>query len=328
MSQYSHLSLIEREELYALKVSRLSIREIGRRLDRSPSTISRELKRNTKYGKKYVPCLAQGRYTRVSERQRYLAPLKSPKVLVYVRDHLRDDWSPETIAGRLSQDIEGASIGVETIYRYAYSNLARRDRLWEYLALHRKRRLKKNGRKVKSTKIANRTLIDSRAKYIEKRRQPGHWETDLMEGKRSDHVAVSATVERTSRVSVLAKVNSKKAHEKARVLKQDLGRLPAHLCRTLTADNGSENANHQEISTSLGVKVYFCHPYASWEKGSVENLIGRIRRYLPKGMSLDNLTDEELAAIEYRLNTTPRKCLGFLTPYEKMSELQKKFRAS
>lgn len=322
MRTYSHLTLEERERLYAGIESGKSLREIAKELGRDHSTLSRELRRNAKYGKPYIPCKAQEKTDKRAKEQRRKAPLKNPLVFVYVRQKLRKGLSPEQIAGRLSIDHPGYTIDDETIYRYIYAKQNRREKLWRHLPLARKKRRKKQGRKVKKRgKIPNAVPIDKRPKEVEKRKTVGHWETDNMEGKRSDQSVVSVTAERLARLVFLTKLKDRKAATKRKALTSRFGDLPPRARLTLTADNGPENSEHEEITATLSLPVFFCHPYHAWEKGTVENTIKRVRRFVPKGTSIDDLPEEKLAAIEHHLNNTPRKCLGFLTPYEKMEEL-------
>ena len=317
---FKHLGLIEREKLYGMLEKGFSHRKISRILGRSQSSVSREVERNTKWGVKYLPCLAQARYKRIGDRQRYKAPLKNPQVFLYVREKLRTGWSPETIAGRIGLDIPGISITPETIYRYIYSSRIIKFHLAGYLCFKHGKRRKQTGRSVrKYSKIPYAISIDSRAKYISKRKQLGHWESDLMEGPRSSKHVLSVTVERATRYTMLSRLVNKKSDTKNKHLVSRMGKLPAQMLRTLTLDNGSENTNHTYLTRQLSINVYFCHPYHSWEKGTVENTNGRIRRYIPKGTDIKQISDEKISQLEYILNNTPRKCLGYLTPYEKMS---------
>lgn len=322
MKAYRHLRLEERELLFCLREQGLTFREIGEELGRDHTTLSREYGRNAKYGRPYIPCRADEKTRKRGEKQRRKAPLKNPLVYLYVREHLRKPylWSPETIKGRLSIDHPGYSIGLETIYRYIYSRKkSGHDHLWQYLTLHRRRRLKKNGRKVKSTKIEAMLPIETRPEAANLRQEIGHWETDNMEGKRSDQTAISVTVERVSRVASLVKLIDHKADTKSKAV---VGGLRAHTVRSVTADRGPENRRHRLITQELDVPVYFCNPYHSWEKGTVENTVGRVRRFLPKGRTLDTVSEKQIKKIELHLNNTPRKCLGFLTPCEKLEQLQ------
>lgn len=328
---YRHLSLEEREKLYGLKGQGMSLRSIGKKLGRSHTSISRELKRNIKYSieyfkNEYLPCKAQGLADKRSAKQHYKAPLKNPAIFLYVRKHLRAPfgWSPETIAGRLPIDKPGFSICHETIYQYIYDKkkTTRAMQLQQYLVLKRKKRMKQNGRSVhKLSKIPEAVSIDLRPKAVEKRKQTGHWETDNVIGKQTDKSALSVTVERVIRVTLINKLWDRSAATKTATVGRRLNQFPDTLKRTVTADNGSENTNHRELTTLTDMLVFFCHPYHSWERGTVENTNGIIRRYIPKGVSIDTLSDEYIAAIEYKINTTPRKCLQYLTPYEMMHKL-------
>ncbi len=179
-----------------------------------------------------------------------------------------------------------------------------------------------NGRSVhRISKIPEAVSIETRPKVVARRKQLGHWETDNIIGKQTDNTALSVTVERVTRLTLLNKLFDRSAVVKTTTVAASLKQFPKDFKRTLTADNGSENTNHREITTLTGMLVYFCHPYHSWEKGTVENTNGRIRRSIPKGISIDSLTDEYIAALEYKLNSTPRKCLQYLTPYEMVHKL-------
>lgn len=325
MKTYKHLDLPEREKLYAWKMSGVSVSQIAKRLGRNKGTISRELERHSKYGRKYLPCLAQRQADKKGDRQRRRAPLKSPLVFLYVRKHLREDrWSPEIIAGRLPIDFPGESIHFETIYKYIYRSENRKYNYRQCLTLKRKRRMKLLGRKVKrDSKIPNAVSIDLRSKLVLRRRQPGHWETDNMEGVRSDKTALSVTVERVARLTILSKLDNRQTKTKMWALAKKTTNLPEIFRGTITADNGPENTNHQQLTALTGMPVFFCHPYHSWEKGTVENMNGRIRRFFPKGESLDNVTAEEIDWAERKINSTPRKCLQYMTPYEKMLQIMK-----
>jgi IS30 family transposase len=314
---YKHLNLEEREQLSMLRLQGLTFREIGEKLGRDHTSLSREYRKNSKYYKKYRPCLAQKKAEKIAIKQRTKAPLKSKEIYLYVRKYLRKRWTPEEIAGRLPIDLRGLRIDDDTIYEYVYnSKKTRNENLWQYLTLHRRKRMKKNGRKVKNQKYGNVLTIDQRSKSVQNRKRYGHWETDNVEGKKSDKVSVSTTVERKSRYTILSKLNGHGSAVKTRAVISRLKQLPSPLVKTLTTDRGPENHGHQQITNTLHAPVYFCNPYHSWEKGTVENTNGRIRRFIPKGKSLDGLTDSYLKRVENQLNNTPRKCLKFRTPNE------------
>jgi transposase, IS30 family len=332
VNNYKHLSLEEREKLVAFNEAGLSVRKIAKMLGRSHSSLGRELRRNkTGIGKRsneylifrYVPCKAYQKAIKRGINQRTKAPLKETFIWLYVREHLREpfNWTPEEISGRLPKEYPGKSICPEAIYQHIYSKQARRYKLWKYLVNRRKKRMKKDGRRVqRGSKIPFAVLIDQRPKEVDLRIRVGDWETDNIIGKLTDKTALSVTVERLTRLTLLSLTN-KSADAKTEALIKKLTKFPQKGRITLAADNGAENTNHQEIKQTLGLDVFFCHAYHSWEKGTVENTNGRIRRYIPKGVSLDDLTEDQIQKLEYRLNSTPRKCLGYLTPYEKIMQV-------
>jgi transposase, IS30 family len=328
MKRYTHLSLEEREKLFALYEKELSLRDIAKRLRRNVSSISRELKRNkTGEGKrsheyfiaKYVPCRAQKKAEKRAEKQRQKAPLKNPEIFLYVRTHLRAPhyWTPEEIAGRLPLDHPGLTIDDETIYRYIYGERQRRMKLWKHLRHHRKRRMKHQGRKVKGCgRLATALKIEERPEGATTRSEPGHWETDNIGTIKTDKTGISASVERKSRKLRLGKLKDLKAKTKRITLVAQITQEHPLFQKTMTIDRGPENSEHEEFTAETTMPVYACNPYHSWEKGSVENTIGRARRFIPKGKSVDHLTQRQLTLIETIMNNTPRKCLGYLTPNE------------
>lgn len=322
MKGYKQLSLLEREKIFGWRKEDLSFRAIGRKLNRPHTTLTREFLRNAKYGQPYIPCIAQEKAEKRSAKQRSQASWKGSEIYLYVREKLREEkWSPETIAGRLSIVHPGLSICHETIYRAIYDKENRKDKLWQYLTVKRQKRMKKGGRHVhKDSRIPEAISIDSRPKAVDRRKQIGHWETDNVIGKITDKTALSVTVERVLKVTLLSKLTAKTADEKTKKLFVKMSRFPDKIRRTITADNGPENTNHKEITSSLDIAVYFCHAYHSWEKGTVENMNGRIRKFIPKGISMDPIDAKTIQAIEWKLNNTPRKCLGFRTPYEKLQK--------
>ena len=310
--------------MFAFKEQGLSLREIGRRLNRDHTSLSDELKNNAPYGAEYIPCRAQRLSDKRGWRQRCKAPLKNPLVFLYVREHLRLGWSPDEISGRLKLDHPGESISYEAIYRYIYSKKMRRYKYWEYLTLGRKKRMKKLGRSVRrdnSGKIPGSISIDLRPEVVSLRSRVGDWETDNIIGKLTDKTALSVTVERVTKLTLITKLLDRLAVTKRDALVRRLEIFPKQIRLTLTTDNGSENSCHLQISEDLELLMFFCHAYHSWEKGTVENMNGRIRRYIPKGISIDTFSEEYIQEVEKRLNSTPRKCLGYLTPYEKMSQV-------
>lgn len=334
MKKYKHLSLEEREKLFAMREQGKKFREIALKFGRSHTTLSREYKRYAKFGKPYLPCKAQKKYEFKLKEQRIKAPLKNPKVFLYVRGKLKNWWTPEQIAGRLSKELPGENICTETIYQYIYGK-GKKYKLWEYLPKSHKRRRIKTGRKIKfkkQSRIPGAVSIDKRPKKTEKRKQAGHFETDLMEGIRQTKTALSVTVDRKTRYALLGKVKNKKAKTKQKTILESLKMLKfcakaqKPIIKSITADNGSENTNHKNIIKCLKTRFYYCHAYASWEKGTVENTIGRIRVFLPKKVDLSTLSVKQVQWLENQLNNTPRKCLNYLTPNEAMEKEVNKYK--
>lgn len=324
---FKHLNIAEREKIYLWVNQGIKHREIARKLKRDHRTIDEEVSVNTKYGKKYLPHLAQKRADRISKRQRYKAPLKSPEIFLYVREHLRFPhfWTPEMISGRIGIDIRGAKISIEAVYQHIYSEQNRKSKLWEYLPCGRKKRSKKYGRKVHNKgKIPNAVSIDLRPKYINKRIQCGHWETDNVEGPRSSKPALSVCVERSFRYIRISKILNQTSDEKIKSIRGTLGAYPKQLRLSITQDNGKENIRHEEISKSLDLNMYFCHSYHSWEKGCVENRNKVIRRFFPKGTDFSKVSKKHIRFVENVINNMPMRCLKYKKPSEKMSQLMNK----
>jgi transposase, IS30 family len=315
MQKKPKLTLLEREKIFGWLHGAKSFREIGILLERTHTCISREVKKNRNQNTgEYLPCVAQEKADKREKLQRTKAPLKEPEIFLYVRQKLRMGWSPETIAGTLPLEYPGKHICVETIYQYIYKPRKHpKEKLFEHLVLHRKKRMKKHGRKVQSSHIPDRIGIEQRPKVIAERIEFGHGETDLMEGLRSDKPVVSVTIERTTRYVQLTLLPNKTAKEKTKAVNKNIKELEL---LTMTTDNGIENTNHQDWQTP----TYFTTPYHSWEKGTVENTIGRLRRYIPKKTSIAKLTSEELRYIEWEMNNTPRKCLKFRTPAQELAK--------
>lgn len=285
----------------------------------------KEWQRNSRFVP-YLPAKAQIRAQVKSREQRAKAPLKSMHIWTYVQEHLRKPyyWTPEEIAGRLSVDYPTLGVHHETIYRYIYSSKAKQYKLWQYLPQARKKRMKKGGRRVKrGTRIPGAISIDLRPEIVAERVRVGDFETDNVIGKQSDKTALSVTIERLTRLSMLNKLSGKSAQAKREAVTKRLLKFPKCVRLTLTQDNGPENTEHLLLTERLGLQVFFAHAYHAWEKGSNENMNGRIRRFLPKGISMDQISEKEIKGIEHWLNATPRKCLRYLTPYEKMQQVLK-----
>lgn len=312
---YSHLSLAEREEISVLKAQGKSLREIARIIDSNPSTISRELKTNappvhTGY---YRGHKAHHRATIRNQQSHKRQRLKNDVIGTYVTEKLRLGWSPEQIAGSLSCELPGHCISYEAIYQYIYTQ--QRELLAYLPRSHKKRWKRGHSRKHRTTHIPNRVSIQQRPCSIEKRSQSGHWESDTVVS-RQGIAALLVLVERKSRFTVIEKLSRKTAQETKTTIVHSLQLFPRQLRRTITYDNGSENTEHEAVNQVLGTKSYFCNPYHSWEKATVEHTIGLIRRFFPKKTNFDQLTDSDIRCVEILLNKRPRKCLNYKTPLE------------
>ena len=315
---YKHLTMSEREHIAKMHWESKGIGEIAGALGRDKGTISRELKRNSSLEYKcYTPCRAQHRSDERRKAASKLPRLKNKVIRQYVEEKLVLGWSPELIAGRLSMDQPDLSISHEAIYQYIYHPMTSgREELIACLRrAHRKRKQKGIGRKQRKTKIPNRISIEARPLSVESRRYYGHWEGDSLISRKS-LAALNSLTERKTRLLLLTKLTRKGAEETKDAIIDRLYLLPAKMRRTLTLDNGTENARHEEITTEIGIKCFFAHPYSSWERGTNEHINGLIRWYLPKGTDFSKISDEQVAHIESLINNRPRKCLGFKTPIE------------
>jgi len=316
---YAHLTEAERELIAEMRWEGKGPSEIARVLNRDKGTISRELARNASPEYHcYTPCRAHKRSVQRKLTARHSRPLlKSKKIQQYVRKKLKLGWSPEIIAGRLKEQRSGLSISPEAIYQFIYHRDTpdREVLIAQLCRSHRKRRIKGKGRKVRKTKIPNRIPIDARPKAVEHRKQFGHWEADTMIS-RSSKPALHSITERKTRFLRLSKLERKTAAETNKAVIRALEKLPPEARRTLTLDNGTENAAHEELTVKLGTKCYFAQPYAAWQRGSNEQINGLVRRYLPKGTDFSKIDKDQIKRIERLINNRPRKCLGFKTPLE------------
>ncbi|MEW8403477.1 MAG: IS30 family transposase [Candidatus Thiodiazotropha taylori] len=317
---YSHLCLWERQRLFEwYHYDKKSIREIGRLLNRSHSTISREIRRNKTdyYVPTYYPHPAQHYYKSRLIQRSCRKPLKSTETRRYVRDKLSQGWSPEIISGRLKLDEELRHVSHEAIYQYIYKHARE---LICFLARHHKRRRKKHPYRKKSASIANKISIVDRPETINNRLEVGHWESDSIESK-GRKSGLNVLLERTTRLVQITKLSSKKSIATFHVIEKRLARIPDKFIKSITYANGTENARHLQINAAFKCDSYFCQPYHSWEKGSVEQINGLIRRYFPKGTDFSEIHHAKIKEVENALNNRPRKCLRFKTPLEVYTEM-------
>lgn len=313
MSDYSHLSRWERDQISELKAVGRSVRAIARALGRAGSTISRELRRNALECGAYRPQIADGGY--LLRRQRPALLERDGALAAYVTDRLIEGWTPEQIAGRLRRGIERGlrALAAETIYAWIFRTGQKASKLWRYLPRGRPRRGRRKAR-VSRDVIRDKAHISQRSAAADSRAEAGHWEADLVMCKRTRPVLVLH--ERKTRLTLMARLTGKTAAETISTLMAILKRLTPEMRGSVTFDNDTTFARHAWLRGMLSATTYFCDAYASWQKGGVENANGRIRRWLPRGTDLDALGEDDFQEIAMTLNLTPRKCLGYRSPLE------------
>lgn len=312
------MSLKERDRITEMKSEGMSLRGIAKELGRSPSTLCRELKRNgTPAYRVYLSHRAHERAVKRKKESGERPRLKNEQTVEYVRDKLEDGWSPELIAGKIGQDNRGVSISHEAIYQYIYdpNTKGREELIGQLVRSHRKRKKKGIGRKERKTRIPNRVPIEERPVSADNRSRYGHWEGDSLVSRKS-LAALNSLVERKSRYLFLTRLERKSSEQTRDAVIRRLQNLPEKARRSLTVDNGTENARHEEITWAIGTRCYFARPYASWQRGSNEQVNGMVRRYFPKGTDFGKITDEQVAWVQSKINNRPRKCLGYKTPAE------------
>ena len=314
-NRYSQIAIEERCEVARLQAQGTSIRQIAASLDRAPSTIARELRRNSSPSTGYRPSYAQQR----ARSHRWVGSRldRDSRLRDRVLDRLAQGWSPEQVAGRLAHEQGKPVVSHETIYRFIYAQLARtKDYSWRQYLPRAKSKRGRRGRKGGSPArfIHLRRPLSERPEEAEDRTTPGHWEGDLM--LFGVHKQPVLTLhERHSRLLIAARPPSKHADPMVNIIGKIFALLPAPLRQTLTFDKGTEFARHHRLHT-FGIQTFFCDTHSPWQKGGVENAIGRMRRTLPRKTDIAAVTDRRFTEIVRAYNNTPRKCLGYMTPAE------------
>ena len=311
---YKQLSQEDRDRLSLFKAQGKTLREIARLIDRDPSTVSRELRRNAPpiHQGYYLAHKAQGRADARKTLGHERVRLRIPHLRRYASRMLRRGWSPERIAGRWKV-LGKEPISHEAIYQWIYTQARE---FIPCLVRARRRRLRRgHSSKHKSSHIPSRAPISERPAIVERRKQAGHWEGDTIISRQSRPV-LQVLVERKTRYTRLRKLRSKEAAAMRESTNRALARYPKHMRRSITYDNGSENTQHVLVNARLGTVSYFCAPMHSWEKGSVENVAGLVRRRLPKKTDFAMVSLDQVKRTERWLNGLPRRCLGFQTPAE------------
>ena len=306
---YTQLTREQRYQIYILMKAGHNQTHIAAMVDCHKSTISRELRRN--FGlRDYHPVQAD-KFAQKRHRAAY-HPRIAAETWQHVELLLRQQWSPEQISGRLKLERQPA-VSHERIYLYVYADQRRGGTLHSHLRSQKKQR-KRYGGYIRRGQIPNRVSIDERPAIVASKRRYGDWEADTIIGARHQGALLSCT-ERKSKLTRLRKLETKGALELKRESIQLLGPL-ADKVYTITVDNGKEFCEHRAIAAVLQARIYFAHPYASWERGLNENTNGLVRQYFPKKYDFTQITNSEAQRVAELLNNRPRKTLGYRTPNE------------
>lgn len=311
---YQQLTEGRRYQISALLERGISVSEIAKTVKCHRSTIYRELKRSGKK-EQYLPDKAhQQSVAKRRQARKYRIP--QPRI-DFIELLLSIDWSPEQISNVLTH--AGAKVSHEWIYRYVARNKRQGGKLFRHLRQGHKRY--RRGKKEKAPAIKNAISIDERPEIVDNRERVGDWEIDTVLGKHGTGAMVTI-LERKTRFYLTKKAPSKSAKD---VTKATIDMLLPYkeFVHTITADNGREFAGHEEIAEALEAKVYFAHPYSSWERGANENANGLLRQYVKKGTDLRTVSDDDIERAQQRINYRPKKCLGFKQPAVVFKEMMK-----
>ena len=313
----------DREEISRGLRAGLSFRQIAREFGRSPSTISREVRRHGGR-QKYRATAADNRAWRQARRPKLSRLACNERLHAMVSAKLRERWPPEQIALWLKRehpDDSSLQVSHETIYKSLFnqSKGSLNRELRDYLRTKRRFRQSRHKTRKSYGPIPDPVSIRERPAEVEDRAIPGHWEGDLIAGEANGSY-IGTLVERKTRFVMLVRVRSKETREVTRAISRQIKKLPEQLRKTLTWDNGGELADHKELKLESNISVYFCDPYSPWLRGSNENTNGLLRQYFPKGTDLSGYTQAQLNKVAAQLNNRPRKTLGVRTPAEALQQ--------
>jgi IS30 family transposase len=317
---FRHFGIDERCQIAQRLEAGKSIREIAADMDRAPSSVAREVKRNggrKRYRASYATEQARARRWRGSRLAR------APELQKQVLGLLALGSSPDEVAGRLKRESGRCVISHESIYRFIYAQIARsKDYSWRLYLPRQKSKRGWRGRKGGSSveTIQDRVSITLRPAEASDRSRPGDWEADLMLFATYGQVAL-VLHERVCKLTVVVRQPNKTAASAEQSILSLLAPLPPQLRRTITFDNGTEFARHHALREPLAIQTYFCDPHSPWQKGGVENAIGRLRRWLPRKTDLTTLSSDRFHQLSLLYNHIPRKCLGYQTPAEAFSQV-------
>ena len=326
---YKRLGMQERENISRGLAQQKTLRAIDRDINRSPSTISREIKRNSgKSGYRAFSASQRAKTAAISRRRGKSKIARQEQLRGYVLRKLQEEWSPEEISKRVKIEYAGdidMQVSHEAIYQYIY--VLPRGELKQTLikALrqeHKYRRTQKSGKtEEKRGKIADMLSIEERPAEVADRTVPGHWEGDLILGKYK-RSALGTLVERTTRYTILVPLGSQKdAVSVRKAYAEAFKTVPDELSKTLTYDQGKEMSEHQQFTIDTGMQVFFAHPGSPWERGTNENTNGLIRQYFPKGTDFSQVSEDEIKKVQRKLNDRPRRALNFYKPDEVFHKL-------
>ena len=317
------LTLPEREEISRGIAAHRSARSMARLLGHSPSTVSREIRRNGGYDR-YRAALADEKAWARARRPKRCKLADSPRLRQTVASKLRLNWSPEQIAGWLKRahpEDESCRVSHETIYRSLFvqaRGVLKKELLGHLRSKRTIRRSKRAGLNGdRRGQIKDIVSIRQRPAAAEDRAVPGHWEGDLLSGSRNSYIAT--LVERHTRYVMLAKVANKDTQTVVAALIKQANKLPDELFKSLTWDRGKELADHRRFTLATNIDVYFCDPQSPWQRGSNENTNGLLRQYFPKGTDLSGYSQAHLNKVARQLNERPRETLKYETPAERFN---------
>ena len=317
----NNLTFYDRQKLEYWLRTKQSVRAIAKIMRRDHSALVRELKRNGDGNrKKYRADTAQRMFEKRIHKQHKGKLDKYPELKERVVNGLKNEWSPDVIAGKLKLSDDKLTISHESIYHYIYNKDGRYEGLYKYLRQGRQKRQKRHSRKNSKLHIPERKSIQERPKDIDERKRYGDWESDSVIFSKQKTV-LSVQLERKSKLIRMHKAANKSAEETNTALIKTAESMPKYLFKTITFDNGGENAKHMEIKKEYGLETYFCDPFASWQKGGVENANKLIRQYLPRSADLSQLTDRDIYEIQEKLNNRPRKILNYLSSNEVINQV-------
>lgn len=315
------LTNYERQMLQYWLRTKMSLRDIAKIMKRTHSVLSKEINKNgCGDRKKYRADVAQRNYEKRKHKQRKGKLDKYPELKECVVSGLKKEWSPDVIAGKLKVANKKYRISHESIYHYIYEREGKYEGLYKYLRQGKVKRQKRHNRKHCKLRIPKRKSIHKRPNYVDERKRYGDWESDSVIFSKQKTI-LSVQSERKSKLIRMHKAVNKSSEETANALVRTIESLPKELFKTITFDNGTENVKHIKIKKEYGIETYFCDPFASWQKGGVENANKLIRHYLPRNTNLLKLTDRDIYEIQEKLNNRPRKCLNYQTPNEVINKV-------